>query len=167
MRWSFASQTLESNFPVISLSHSLTQPPTHSPATHPPTYSLLFHSLTFPVVSPPPPGCLSPLTFPPSQSLTLPFTQLPLNTHTLNLQARIQISFSGGGGVPPKTHSSYYMILWFPDFDGCKPFTRKVNVSSSNHEDVSTFRTFFFFKFMTVFYINAVQYQTSTISRIR
>ena len=24
----------------------------------------------------------------------------------------------------------------------------------------------FFFKFMTVFYINAVQYQTSTISRI-
>ena len=47
-------------------------------------------------------------------------------------------------GVPPKTHSSYYMILWFPDFNGCKPFTRKVNVSSSNHEDVSTFRTFFF-----------------------
>ena len=59
------------------------------------------------------------------------------------VQARIQISFWGGGGVPPKTHSSYYMILWFPDFNGCKPFTRKVNVSSSNHEDVSTFRTFF------------------------
>ena len=40
------------------------------------------------------------------------------------------------------------MILWFPDFNGCKPFTRKVNVSSSNHEDVSTFRTFFFFFFL-------------------
>ena len=65
------------------------------------------------------------------------------------LQARIQISFSGGGGgggggrggcFPPKTHSSYYTILWFPDFNGCKPFTRKVNVSSSNHENL-----FFFF----------------------
>ena len=49
------------------------------------------------------------------------------------------------GGVPPKTHSSYYMILWFPDFNGCKPFTRKVNISSSNPVDVSTIRTFFFF----------------------
>ena len=56
-----------------------------------------------------------------------------------------------------KTHSSYYMILWFPDFSGCKPYTRKVNVSSSNHE-VSTFWTLF--RFMTVVYINAVQYQT-------
>ena len=77
------------------------------------------------------------------------------------IHARIQISFSGGGGggggVPPKTHSSYYMILWFPDFSGCKPYTRKVNVSSSNHE-VSTFWTLF--RFMTVVYINAVQYQT-------
>ena len=49
------------------------------------------------------------------------------------------------------------MILWFPDFSGCKPYTRKVNVSSSNHE-VSTFWTLF--RFMTVVYINAVQYQT-------
>ena len=88
-----------------------------------------------------------------------------VKTKIYTAQARIQISFSGGGGVPPKMHSSYYMILWFQDFNGCKPFTRKVNISSSNHEDVSTFRTFFFF--MTVFYINAVQYQTSTISRIR
>ena len=71
------------------------------------------------------------------------------------IHAQIQISFSGG--VPPKTHSSYYMILWFPDFSGCKPYTRKVNVSTSNHE-VSTFWTLF--RFMTVVYINAVQYQT-------
>ena len=68
------------------------------------------------------------------------------------------LSQGGGGGVfPPKTHCLIKWYFWFPDFSGCKPYTRKVNVSSSNHE-VSTFWTLF--RFMTVVYINAVQYQT-------
>ena len=73
----------------------------------------------------------------------------------LRRHARIQISFSGGSHRKRTRLIIWY--FWFPDFSGCKPYTRKVNVSSSNHE-VSTFWTLF--RFMTVVYINAVQYQT-------
>ena len=61
------------------------------------------------------------------------------------------------GGSHRKRTRLIIWYFWFPDFSGCKPYTRKVNVSSSNHE-VSTFWTLF--RFMAVVYINAVQYQT-------
>ena len=56
-----------------------------------------------------------------------------------------EVTSSADPDIFPRGGPTENALVLFPDFNGCKPFTRKVNVSSSNHEDFSTFRTFFFY----------------------